>query len=191
MSAGKSRACISNWTEIERLNALNWDYGRHPAVRYLENRIAAWFPPWKGRSQSGPPSAARWLAGKSRQLRVESTLVGGPRFAAGGIGREVRVFVQHSRYFQPERPGIRIARQQAGMALRDMEYDRPRLEQGKTVFFVGRNLPERMKRSMGRLLHRSERDETNLVRLARLFERPANACRAPVPCRDRATVQRR
>src|SRR5262245_33984549 len=44
------------------------------------------------------------------------------------------------------RPGVRIFRQEAGMALRDMEDDRPRLEQGETVFFIGRNLPEQMKR---------------------------------------------
>jgi hypothetical protein len=36
------------------------------------------------------------------------------------------------------------------MALRDMEDDRPRLEQGETVFFVGRNLSERMQRQMRR-----------------------------------------
>ena len=42
------------------------------------------------------------------------------------------------------------------MALCDMEYDRPRLEQHKIAFFIGRNLPERMKRSMRGFLHRAE-----------------------------------
>ena len=61
------------------------------------------------------------------------------------------------------------------MALCDMEHDRPRLEQGKIAFFIGRNLPERMKRSMRGFLHRTERNKTNLVRLAHFFKRPANA----------------
>jgi hypothetical protein len=34
------------------------------------------------------------------------------------------------------------------MALRDMEYDRRRLEQGAIAFFIGRNLPERMNQTM-------------------------------------------
>ena len=38
----------------------------------------------------------------NRQLSGESTLVGGPRFAAGDIGGEVRIFVQYTRSFQPE-----------------------------------------------------------------------------------------
>src|ERR1700738_2566575 len=61
------------------------------------------------------------------------------------------------------------------MALRDMQHDRPRLEQGEIAFFIGRNLPERMKRSMRGFLHRTERNQTNLVRLAHFFKRPANA----------------
>ena len=39
------------------------------------------------------------------------------------------------------------------MALGDMEHDCPGLEQREIAFFVGRNLPERMKRQMGGLLH--------------------------------------
>src|SRR3984885_7166067 len=196
-------------------------------------------------------SAGRWLASENRQLSVESTHVGGPRFAAGDIGGEVRILVQHTRCFQPEqhrhhhqvartectiepvgiakatgkfaqpltdaildhgqalrepglvalqelggleikdrrlnrvergkhpcdraRPGIRIVWQQACMALGDMEHDRPRLKQDKIAFFIGRNLPERMKRRMRRFLHRTERNKTNLVRLAHFFKRPANA----------------
>jgi len=61
------------------------------------------------------------------------------------------------------------------MALRDMEHDRPRLEQNKVLFFIGRDLPERIKRSMRRFLHRTERNEANLVGLAHFFKRPANA----------------
>src|SRR3546814_19071716 len=50
----------------------------------------------------GHLSAGWWLAlRENRQLSVESTLEGGPRFAAGDIGGEVRVFVQHPRPLQP------------------------------------------------------------------------------------------
>src|SRR3546814_11790342 len=46
-------------------------------------------------------SAGWWLARReNRQLSVDSTLEGGPRFAAGAIGGEVRVFVQHARPVQ-------------------------------------------------------------------------------------------
>src|SRR5258708_36801863 len=61
------------------------------------------------------------------------------------------------------------------MALRDMEHDRPRLEQGEIAFFIGWHLPERMERTMRGVLHLSERKKTNLVRLAHFFKRPANA----------------
>src|SRR6185503_18574273 len=70
---------------------------------------------------------------------------------------------------------IRIVWQQARMALRDVEHDRPRLEQAEIAFFVGRNLPERMKRQMCGFLHGPERNKTNLVRLAHFLQRPANA----------------
>ena len=46
------------------------------------------------------------------------------------------------------RPGIGIVRQQARMALGDMEHDRSCLEQGEIAFLIGRNLAERMKRPM-------------------------------------------
>src|SRR5258707_9520918 len=72
-------------------------------------------------------------------------------------------------------PGIRIVWQQARMALRDMEYDRPRLEEGKIAFFIGRNLPERMKPTIRGFLHLPERNKTNVVRLAHFFKRPADA----------------
>src|SRR5262245_7325331 len=61
------------------------------------------------------------------------------------------------------------------MVLRDMEHDRPRLEQGEIAFFIGRYLPERMKCKVRGLLHRTERKQTNVIRLAYFFERPANA----------------
>src|SRR5260370_87516 len=64
------------------------------------------------------------------------------------------------------RPGIRIIWQQHRMALRDMEYDRPRLEEGEIAFFIGRNLPERMKHTMRGFLHLTERKKTNVVKLA-------------------------
>ena len=73
------------------------------------------------------------------------------------------------------RSRIGIGRQQAGMALGDMKDDGARLEQREIAFLKGRNLPERMKRQMRGLLHRLERNETNLVRLAYFFQRPANA----------------
>ena len=61
------------------------------------------------------------------------------------------------------------------MALRDMEYDHPRLEEREIVLFVGRNLTEGMPLTMRSFLHLTEREKSNLVRLAHLFKRPANA----------------
>src|SRR5436190_8194104 len=72
------------------------------------------------------------------------------------------------------RPGIGIVRQQARMALGDMQHDRPCLEQREIAFLIGWNLSERMKRQMRGLLHRTERNRANLVGLANLLERPAN-----------------
>ena len=56
-----------------------------------------------------------------------------------------------------------------------MEDDRARLEQGEIAFLIGRDLAERMKRQMRGFLHRTERNQANLVGLAHFFERPANA----------------
>src|SRR5947207_6278982 len=53
-------------------------------------------------TSSRPRSAGRWFACVDRQLSVEGALVGGPRFAAGHIGGEVRTFVQQTRRPQPE-----------------------------------------------------------------------------------------
>jgi hypothetical protein len=44
-----------------------------------------------------PQSAGRWLAGVDRQLSVEGSLVGGPRFASGDISGQVWIFVQNAR----------------------------------------------------------------------------------------------
>jgi predicted mannosyl-3-phosphoglycerate phosphatase (HAD superfamily) len=67
-----------------------------------------------------------------------------------------------------------LVRQQARVALGNMQHDRPCLEQSDIAFLIGRNLAERMKRPMRWFLHRTERNETNLVGLAHFFERPAN-----------------
>jgi hypothetical protein len=61
------------------------------------------------------------------------------------------------------------------MTLRDMKYDRARLEQGEIALLIGRNLPKRMEPTMGGFLNLGERHETNLVRLAHLLECPANS----------------
>lgn len=66
-------------------------------------------------------------------------------------------------------------RQQTRLALRDMEYDRPRLEQGQISFLIGWNLAERMKRQMRGFLHCAERNEAYLVGLAHFFQSPAHA----------------
>src|SRR3954466_3853545 len=50
-------------------------------------------------SSSGKPW---WLARVNCQLSLERALVGGPRFSAGDIGAQVRVFVQNARRSQPE-----------------------------------------------------------------------------------------
>src|SRR5450631_4069450 len=61
------------------------------------------------------------------------------------------------------------------MAVGDMEDDRPSLEQGEFAIFIGRNLPKRMKREMRGFLHLGKGKKTDLVWLANLFKRPANA----------------
>jgi len=61
------------------------------------------------------------------------------------------------------------------MALRDVEHNRPRLEQGEIPLFIGRYLPEWMKREMRRFLHRFERQKANVVGLAHFFERPVTS----------------
>src|ERR1700704_4555133 len=85
------------------------------------------------------------------------------------------------------RPGIRIVWKQACMMLRDVEDDRPRLEQDEIAFFIGRNLPEGMKRTMCGFLHLAERNKTNVVRLAHFFERPTNT---HITCLSLAAVGR-
>lgn len=58
--------------------------------------------------------------------------------------------------------------------LRDMEDDRARLQQDQMALFRSRDLSERMQREMRMLLHRPERNEPYLIRLAHLLKRPAH-----------------
>ena len=71
------------------------------------------------------------------------------------------------------RPGIRIVGEGPHGARRYGTRS-PRLEESEIAFFIGRNLPERMKRTMRGFLHLTERDKTNVVMLAHFFERPTN-----------------
>lgn len=50
----------------------------------------------------------------------------------------------------------------------------PDSNRAEIPFLVGRDLSEGMKPAMGRLLHRGERNQANLVSLAHFFERPAH-----------------
>lgn len=59
------------------------------------------------------------------------------------------------------------------MALSKMEHDGARLEQFEVGFLIRGNLPERLKGAMGALLHRTEGDQANLIRLTQFFKRPA------------------
>src|SRR4051794_16101561 len=61
------------------------------------------------------------------------------------------------------------------MVFGDVEDDRARLEQGKIAFLIGRNQAGGMKAHVRGFLLRLQRDEAHLVRLAHLFQRPANA----------------
>src|SRR5262249_22675776 len=85
------------------------------------------------------------------------------------------------------RSGIRIAWQQACMALRDMQHNRSRFEESEIAFFIGWNLSERMKRQIRGFLHLFECQKTNVVSLAHFFERPTNA---HVPRQSPATIGR-
>ena len=49
------------------------------------------------RRRACPKSSTFGVLGISRQLSVESSLVGGPRFAAGDIAGQVRIFVKNAR----------------------------------------------------------------------------------------------
>lgn len=62
------------------------------------------------------------------------------------------------------------------MALGEMEDDGARFEQGEIALFIRGNLAEGMQAQMRGLLHRAERNEAHLVRLADFFQRPAHAC---------------
>ena len=83
--------------------------------------------------------------------------------------------------------GIRIVRQQARMALGDMQDDRAGFEQDEIAFLVGGDLAKRMPRQMRGLLHRLERKMTNVAGLRRFFERPAHA---RIARQSHATIRR-
>lgn len=67
------------------------------------------------------------------------------------------------------------ARRYAGLASPRATYAR------EIAFLVSRDLAERMDRQMRGFLHRAERNEPDLLRLARPFEGPANARVASEP----------
>src|SRR3954471_7212338 len=73
------------------------------------------------------------------------------------------------------------------MSLGDVKHDRPCLEQCEIAFFIGRNLPERMKRSMRGFFHVTERNKANVVRLVHFLKGPANA---HVTCQSLAAIWR-
>lgn len=85
--------------------------------------------------------------------------------------------------------GIRIVRQQAGMALRNVEHDGPGLEQGEVAFFVGRNLPEGMRGQVRRFLHLTERKKANVVSLALHIGRGDGRPRFVAGLQTRAVMQ--
>src|SRR5260221_10101014 len=68
------------------------------------HRLKPAFAPM-GSSDPERPSSAGRCGGENRQLSIESTPEGRPRFAAGYIGGEVRIFVQYIRSVQPAQHG--------------------------------------------------------------------------------------
>src|SRR5690606_11468037 len=82
---------------------------------------------------------------------------------------------------------ICLSRQQAGMPLRNMEYDCTGFEQNKITFLIGRDLAEGVEGEMRRPLHFAEGNKTHLIGLADLLKRPAYAHVARLPC---TTVRR-
>ena len=72
------------------------------------------------------------------------------------------------------RARIGVVRQQALMPLGNVEHDGTGFEQRETAFLVSRDLPEWLKRQVRGLLHRRERDQPDVVRLADFLERPAH-----------------
>lgn len=59
--------------------------------------------------------------------------------------------------------------------LGDVKHDRPRLEQGEVAVLIGRNLAKRMRFEMRRFLHGAEGNQADVVGLADLLQRPADA----------------
>jgi len=82
---------------------------------------------------------------------------------------------------------------EARMALSDMQYDGAGFEEREIAFLIGRDLSERVKGKMRGLLHRLERQKTNLVKLTHFLQSAQRhaQCPAPAPCRHRANVRRR
>jgi len=64
--------------------------------------------------------------------------------------------------------------QKPRMSLGNMKHDRTRFEKDWIACFMGENLAEWMKGTVGGRLHGSERNQTNRIRLAYFFKRPAN-----------------
>ena len=65
-------------------------------------------------------------------------------------------------------------RQQALMALGDMQHDGSGLEQGEAFFLIGRNLAERIDRQVRRLFQRRKRHQPHLIRPPRFLQRPTH-----------------
>ena len=72
-------------------------------------------------------------------------------------------------------PRIHIPRQQAGIALRDVENDRAGFEQYEVALLIGRDLSEWLKCQMRRFPHRLEGEKANIVGQPRFLQRPADA----------------
>ena len=134
-------------------------------------------------SQSASPKRAESWTSRSRMRSLtrgmRSSAQGlSPSSELGGYEFEDRRLHGVERGEHPgdgPRPRIGIVREQARMVLGDVEDDRAGLEQGEVAFLIGRDQAERMKAQMRGLRLRPERDEANLVGLAHLFKRPANA----------------
>ena len=134
-------------------------------------------------SQSASPKRAESWTSRSRMRSLTS----GRRSSAQGLSPSTNLTVTSSRIGGStvlSAANIQvIARARAlassgnspRMVLGDVEDDRAGLEQRKIAFLIGRNQAERMKAQMRGFLLRAKRDKANLVGLAHLFQRPANA----------------
>src|SRR3712207_7409895 len=80
-------------------------------------------------------------------------------------------------------PRIGIARQQARVALRNVEDDRSRLEQREIAFLIGRHLTERIERHMRGLLQGRSEEHTS-----ELQSRQYLVCRLLLEKKQRSVV---